>query len=282
DVAAMGFDVVGLANNQTLNYGLDGLAQTIELLGAHGVRHVGAGADAEAAWAPELVSGGGVRAALLACTCVAPPEWAATETRGGLAALRVRTAYEVDARWEREEPGVAPRVRTWIEDDELARARDAVARAAAQADAVLVAVHWGVGASAARADYQEQLAGVLVAAGATCVLGGHPPAPQGLALRDGALVSYGQGTFVRQQPRAPELAALYAAMPRAGALLRLRLAPDGGAAAALLPALLGERERAGLAAGREAAAVLDEILARSDLGGAAPEVRDGALELAIR
>ena len=285
DVAAMGFDIVSLANNQTLNYGLEGLSQTIAVLDAHGVRHVGAGAHASQAWAPEILTVGSSRVGFVAFTCVAPAGWAATEERGGLAALRVRTAYEIDARWEQEEPGIAPRVRTWIEDEELARVRSAVEQAALRADVVVVSVHWGVGATAERADYQEQLAAVLVDAGASCVLGGHPPRLQGVEVRDGVLVSYSQGTFIRQQPRRsddPALARLYESMPRSGCLIRVDVGADGGLRADLVPTVLAESDISGIAAGTDAAAVIEEIMRRSSLEGAAAVVHESTVELFLR
>ena len=146
-------------------------------------------------------------------------------------------------------------------------------------------MHWGVGAGAARADYQGQLARTLVDAGATCVLGGHPPALQGLELRERALVSYSQGTFIRQQPRATEdplLARLYEAMPRSGCLLRLDLEAGDRIRASIVPTVLGERDLAGVVAGREAESVIQEVLRRSALDGAQPTMGDGVLELSVR
>lgn len=278
DVAAMGFDLVSLANNQTMNYGLPGLVQTIEALAAEGVRHVGAGSSLEEAWAPVVIEVRGLRVALVGCTCVAPLGWGATEDRGGLAALRVRTAYEVDSRWEQEEPGVPPRVRTWLDAAELDLAATAVASASGQADAVVVLVHWGVGATANRADYQRQLAEALVGAGAGLILGGHPPPLQGVDVIGRSLVCYSQGTFVRQQPRPPELAAVYEAMPKTGALLLADLARGGARRIELLPTRLGDDDLSGLLGAEGGPAVVADIAARSQTAAAEVETTgDGSL-----
>ena len=263
DVARMGFDVVSLANNQTLNYGYPGLEQTMQLLEAHEIAHVGAGPSADAAWDARIVSKGGVRVAFVAFTCVAPLGWAATADRGGLAAIRVRTAYEVDAKWVSEEPGVVPRVKTWVEEAELAPVRRAVARARTRSDLVIVGVHWGVGSTAHRADYQEQLAKVLVEAGATCVLGSHAPPVQGVDVLDRAFISYSQGTFIRQQPRPAALKAVYDAMPRSGYLLRLAFESGGRARATLLPTLLDANDVSGMVGGAVGDGILDEVFRRS-------------------
>lgn len=282
DVAAMGYDIVSLANNQTLNYGIDGLLQTMDLLEAHGIRYVGAGRTAHEAWAPVVVRREDVSIAFIGLTCVAPAGWSATDQKPGLAVVRVNRRLDRDERWEREEPGVAPVVRTWIEEPELDRARHAVAQARAEADMVFASVHWGVGSTALRMNYQEQLAAELIEAGVACVLGGHPPPLQGLAARDGALISFSQGTFVRQQPRPVELAKLYDAMPLGGCMLRLRVSPVGGLRATVIPTLLGERSLSGRASGPEGVAVLREIMQRSDLRGVPHALTDDALELEIR
>src|SRR5690242_4490229 len=47
-----GFDAVGVANNHTMNYGPEGLLQTIELLDAAGIAHGGGGANLEQAHRP--------------------------------------------------------------------------------------------------------------------------------------------------------------------------------------------------------------------------------------
>jgi len=55
---AAGFNVVSLANNHTLDYGADGLIQTIETLDAAGIQHTGAGADLMAARQPATDTSG--------------------------------------------------------------------------------------------------------------------------------------------------------------------------------------------------------------------------------
>lgn len=263
-VEAMGFDIVSLANNQTMNFGAPGLLQTIELLEARGIRHVGAGRTEDEAWAPVVVETCGQRIAFVALTCVAPIGWAAVGAHPGLAALRVRTAYEVDARWEQEEPGIAPRVRTWLEDVDLDRARGAVEAAARAADMVVASVHWGVGASRTPSDYQRQLSNVLVAAGAAVVLGGHPPPLQGLEVDDSSLVAYSMGTFVRQQPRPAALRAVYEAMPSAGLLVALDVHREGRLGIDVLPMELGDDDLSALATPARAETIIQDVLSRSD------------------
>jgi poly-gamma-glutamate synthesis protein (capsule biosynthesis protein) len=265
ELAALGFDVLGLANNQTMNYGVVGLEDTIAALEDAEVAHVGAGTERRAT-APVVLVRQGVRIAFLAFTCVAPAGWGASASQLGLAVLRVRTAYEVDSRWALEEPGIAPRVSTWLEGSELARASAAVAEARRQADLVLVSVHWGVGSSAEPIDYQRQLAYALVDAGADCVLGNHPPALQGFEVRGRALISWSQGTFIRQQQHVvgdPSLAPLYARMPRAGGLLSLVGSAAGLVSAVFEPLALDDDGLPRLTEGAGARQVAELVADRS-------------------
>ena len=94
---AAGFDIVGIANNHALDFGRDGLADTLRNLKRAGVRSMGAGADATAARAPVIVTREGLRIAFLdrADARLDSPEWPhlrweATRRRSGLAYARPR------------------------------------------------------------------------------------------------------------------------------------------------------------------------------------------------
>lgn len=75
---AMGVDVVGLANNHIMDHGPKGLRTTIEALDEHGILHVGAGEDLDAARRILVREIGGVRIGILAVTehefCIASNE----------------------------------------------------------------------------------------------------------------------------------------------------------------------------------------------------------------
>src|SRR5271169_625273 len=61
-----GFNVVSLANNHTLDYGADGLAQTVEALDAAGIQHAGAGANLMVARQPAMFEIHAEKVAILA------------------------------------------------------------------------------------------------------------------------------------------------------------------------------------------------------------------------
>ena len=265
DVAAMGFDIVSLANNQAMNYGRPGLAQTLEVLAEHGISTVGAGRNAKEAWQPWRTRVAGMEIAVVAFTCVAPPGWAATDQESGLAVVDVTCEYEADERWQREEPGAGVVVHTTVNQASLAVALGAVTEASDEADTVVVSVHWGAGDRATPLDYQAQLGRALVDAGAALVVGSHPPPLQGFAAYPRGFVAYSLGTFVRQQPQEtadPRLNRLYRAMPRTAALLEAELRPGGAPDVTLTPLRLDDNGVADVARGDAFAAIAADMRRR--------------------
>ncbi|MPZ87186.1 MAG: CapA family protein, partial [Nitriliruptorales bacterium] len=185
-----GVDVISLANNHALDYGREGLEETIAGARAAGLAVVGAGENADEAYAPALIDVRGTTVAVVGLTRVIPVvEWAARPEQPGLA-----SAYDEDV------------------------AVAAVERAAALADTVLVTIHWGRELNPCPVDHQASLAAGLTAAGADVVAGHHGHRLQGLEDRDGALVAYGLGNLVFYA-RTEET--------RTTGLLRVVLSPDG-------------------------------------------------------
>jgi hypothetical protein len=140
-----GTQVVNLANNHSLDFGGVGLLETISEVRKAGLVPVGAGANAAAAYAPAIMSAPGGTVAVLGLSQVVPAGWAATDTSPGVA-----SAYNLTA------------------------ALNAVRAARAQADHVVVMVHWGVENADCPNGNQTTLAAQLMQAGADVVAGGHP------------------------------------------------------------------------------------------------------------
>ncbi|MEO1062487.1 MAG: CapA family protein [Actinomycetota bacterium] len=173
-LADAGVDVVSLANNHALDYGVAALFDTIDHARAAGLVVVGAGRDAAEAYAPALVETDGGTVAVVGLSQVLSPGWAATADRPGLASGHDRAA------------SVA-----------------AVQHAAALADTVVVAVHWGRELDRCASPGQRDLARALVAAGADVILGHHPHVLQGIDRVDGAVVAYSLGNFVWYHSKLP-------------------------------------------------------------------------------
>ena len=144
-LGAIGVRVAGLANNHALDFEVEALADTLDVLADAGIATVGAGADAASARRAAVVDVDGSRLAVVAVSDH-PPEYAA----GG---------DEPGAAWADLWGGLPE----WVVD-ELARARDA-------ADRVVAFPHWGPNMSPRPGRWQRERAAELVAAGADLVAG---------------------------------------------------------------------------------------------------------------
>lgn len=128
-----------------------------------------------------------------------------------------------------------------------------ITQAAAQADFVVVSMHWG-------AEYylvterQQALAHELVAAGADLVIGHGPHVLQPVERVGGALVAYSLGNFLFDQPFSDT---------RQGAILRITLDRGSITLVQAIPTVT-RRGRVHLASGDEAAAILDRLHVRTD------------------
>lgn len=162
---AAGFNVVSLANNHTLDYGTEGLAQTIETLDSVGILHTGAGADLMAARQPALLQANGQRVAILAYSMTLPESFFAGAGKAG-------TAF-----------GHEQHVRA-----DIMAARE-------QADIVLVSFHWGQEGKTTLRDYQTRLGHVAIDAGACAVIGHHPHILQGIERYRDGIILYSLGNF---------------------------------------------------------------------------------------
>lgn len=195
---ACGIDVVSLANNHSTNFGTQAFTDTLELLEANHIAYVGGGRDSGEAYATRFVEAGGRRFAFLAYNAIAGSINAA-EARPGVA-------------WFDMQPYAADDPR------DLAAMRDAVSRAKAEADFVIVGFHWSV-------EYQQQpspsmrdAARAACDAGADMVVGSHPHIAQPLEYYNGSLIAYSLGNFIFDQ--------MWAEYTREGFILRCRLKGD--------------------------------------------------------
>lgn len=162
---AAGFNVVSLANNHTLDYGAEGLSQTIETLDQAGIQHAGAGADLMAARQPALLQINGLKVAVLAYSMTLPENFFA----------------------EKNKPGTAFGHEAQVSADVMA-ARE-------QADIVLVSFHWGQEGKTALRDYQTRLGHLAIDSGASAVIGHHPHILQGIEQYKDGIILYSLGNF---------------------------------------------------------------------------------------
>lgn len=173
-LAAAGVDLVSLANNHALDYGLEALADMLPRLRERGIETVGAGADEETARAPVVLERNGLRVAFLAYVDV-PVEG--------------RTGFDTRS-WEAgpDLPGVA-----WAEPADM---QFDIASARLKADVVIVLMHFGLEGSADYTSQQQALAHTAIDAGAALVLGAHSHVLQPVERYNDGLIVYGLGNLV--------------------------------------------------------------------------------------
>jgi poly-gamma-glutamate synthesis protein (capsule biosynthesis protein) len=190
-----GFDVLAMATNHMLDYGHEGMLQTIDLLDAAGIAHAGAGADEGAAHAPAIISANGTRVAILSYTSVFTPGWEATTDRPGLAVVGVETEYRPTRR-AAEMPGSPLEVINTPKPTHVWRLEEDIRRAREAADAVVVSWHWGVSMGYLHlVPYQTELGHRAIDAGADLVVGHHTHLLQGIEVYRGKIIAYNIGMF---------------------------------------------------------------------------------------
>jgi poly-gamma-glutamate synthesis protein (capsule biosynthesis protein) len=180
-LAANGVDVASLANNHGMDYGREGLVDSLAAKAESPVALIGIGADEDEAFAPHIADVKGQRVAVIGATQVLDDsmlqEWTATKDQGGLAS--------------------AKRVDRLVQEVEQARL---------EADTVVVFLHWGIERHTCPSEDQQELALSLVDAGADVIVGGHAHRVQGGGRLGEAAVHYGLGNFAFLA-RSPESAA---------------------------------------------------------------------------
>jgi poly-gamma-glutamate capsule biosynthesis protein CapA/YwtB (metallophosphatase superfamily) len=203
-----------LANNHLLDWGIEGLQETLRTLDAAGIAHAGAGRDAvEAASPAALVAPGKGRALVFSLgspTSGVPWEWAATGDRPGvnmLEDLSEETARRVANRMLREtRPG----------------------------DVVVASIHWGGNWGYQVSDEQISFAHRLIDEGVSIVHGHSSHHVKTIEVYRERLILYGCGDFLTdyegiggyEQFRG-DLTLMYLVEvdPRQGQLLKARMVP---------------------------------------------------------
>lgn len=168
-IQAAGIDLVSIANNHALDYGQVGLKDTLESAKAANMPVVGAGRNIDEAYEPYVTEVKGVRLGVVALSQVheLAAQWKPTETRPGIA-----MAFN-------KERSVA-----------------AVKKARAQADLVIVYLHWGTEGAYCPNSLQKAMAKTLEQSGADVIVGTHAHMPQGDGFIGDTYVHYGLGNFL--------------------------------------------------------------------------------------
>lgn len=173
-IADFGFEVMTLANNHMMDYGITGLLSTMEELHKYGIATIGGGSNLAEALKPYTAVVNGKKIAILSATRVVPQtDWYAAETTAGL-----MTTYE--------------------STDRYITLKDEIARLKAEEgyDIVIMYVHWGNDSDKTILNSQTALGHGYIDAGADIVIGNHTHVLQGMEFYQGKLICYGLSNFL--------------------------------------------------------------------------------------
>lgn len=161
-----GFDVLNLANNHILDYGVGPFFHTLHILDSLGLVHCGAGVNRDSAEAPAILCRNGIRLAFLGFSLTYPEAFWATAKRPGTAfPEKNRVAFLIDS------------LQSYV-------------------DLIVVSYHWGKELHAFPEAYQREFAHLSIDAGADLVLGHHPHVLQGIEFYKNVPIVYSLGNFV--------------------------------------------------------------------------------------
>ncbi|QRG66649.1 CapA family protein [Brevibacillus choshinensis] len=163
-----GFDVVNLANNHSLDYGMDALFDTMDHLKKVQLGYVGAGKNEEEAFAPDIRTINGKRVAVIGLSHVLPNrQWFAGKNKPGLA-----HAYSYEP------------MLTYVK------------KAVAQSDITIAVMHWNLEYKDNPEPYAREMARKLIDSGVDAVVGSHSHSVMGMELYKGVPIYYSVGNFV--------------------------------------------------------------------------------------
>lgn len=165
-----GMDVVSLANNHTLDYGYDGLKDTIDYLNAGDIKLVGAGEDTKEASKALIIEKEETKIGVLGYSRVAPDVgWWPTDDKAGVA-----SAY----------------------DKHLDQVLENIEETKKEVDLLIIMVHWGKELHEMPREDEVRAAKKMIDMGADVIAGHHPHVLQGIEIYKGKPIFYSLGNFI--------------------------------------------------------------------------------------
>jgi poly-gamma-glutamate synthesis protein (capsule biosynthesis protein) len=192
-----GFDVLSLANNHIMDYGEQGLEDTLYYLEQEEIKRAGAGPDLAAALEPAVVDLDGYLIHFLAFSGVEPSSYYAASGKPGSAPLNEATVL------------------------------GAIGRSRGEANLVVVSLHWGTESMAYPSSEQKRMAHKFVDGGADIILGHHPHVLQGIESYGDGIIAYSLGNFLfdSEYPSRHYSTVLAVEVSRSQGILGFRLIP---------------------------------------------------------
>ncbi len=163
-----GIDGVSVANNHTLDYGVNALTDTLDYLDGYKIGHTGAGRNIDEAFTAYSKTVNGKRVAIVGISRVlSGPSWYAGDNKAGIA-----SGYDFDAMMRY------------------------VKNAVKYSDITVIYIHWNNEYQDYPEDYARTYAKAFIDAGVDAVIGSHSHCLQGIETYKGKPVFYSLGNFV--------------------------------------------------------------------------------------
>jgi poly-gamma-glutamate synthesis protein (capsule biosynthesis protein) len=172
-----GFDIVSLANNHILDWGIDAVIDTMELLDKSGLKYSGVGRTREAALEPAVFYINDTSIAFISFNDIYPFVINQSE----------RTMWTLTL--DRNEPEIPPGIDLEKEIKALKR----------QYDIVIASVHSGIEYISEPEKVKVKKMRQLIDYGVDVVLGSHPHVIQGVEVYNGGLIAYSLGNLIFDQ-----------------------------------------------------------------------------------
>jgi len=163
-----GYDIVNIGNNHTLDYGQEGLLDTISHVEKLKFPYIGAGKNEKDAYTAREMTVKGKKFNFLSFVRFMPDfTWVADDNKPGVA-----NGYDLNL--------VTKTIKEQKKD----------------ADYLIVYMHWGVEKSNRPVEYQKQYVSKMVTAGADAIIGSHPHWLQGFEYYNNVPIAYSLGNFL--------------------------------------------------------------------------------------
>lgn len=167
-----GFDILSVANNHSLDYGIEAFLDSMERLRQTGIATIGGGTTKNQAHAPVIKEVKGTKIGFLGYTNLGSPLWQAAENT----------------------PGIA-----WVDANTLEEFQKNISQAKQQSDILVVSVHFGEEYQTQPSETQKLIAKSAIDAGADIVIGHHSHVVQPVEKYKQGWIAYSLGNFVFDQ-----------------------------------------------------------------------------------
>ena len=161
-------DVVNIANNHILDFGPEGLFETLEVLKQAGIEYVGAGHNDAEAREPAIISKNGIKIGILGFTDN-EPDWLAGPNKPGTNYIRVGIIEPI---------------------------QKAVSALRSEVDIIILSIHWGPNMREQPSQEFINFAHAIIDSGVDILHGHSAHVPQGIEVYNKKVILYDTGDFV--------------------------------------------------------------------------------------